>query len=293
MDTQEAYKKYQPQLFTYAYQLVGSVMEAEDIVQEVFINFLQLKQLEINNLKSYLYKMVTNLCIDYMRSARKQREIYRGPWLPEPLVQEENASIDPVEKYITKTDLSTAFLFLLEKLTINERCVFILKEVLQYSYDEISPLLEKSAVNCRQIYRRAKQKLDKNTAYSKSERRTEEQTMLVTRFLQAIANGDTNELLILMAKDAILYSDGGGKILSAIKPIFGPDRVARFIFGIAKKQTGDIFFKTAQINGNPGFLVFIHNRINNVVSFQFVNGKIQNIFNVINPDKLQHLGKIT
>jgi RNA polymerase sigma-70 factor (TIGR02957 family) len=290
VEIEEMYTSYKPVLFSLAYRMLGSVMDAEDIVHEVFTSFDESRMDNIDNKKAYLCKMVTNRCIDYLKSARKKREVYVGPWLPEPLLTDGSISSDPLQTYLIKDGISTAYLLLLQNLSSNERCVFIFREAFGYSYQEISEITEKSSANCRQMYGRAKQKM--SGWHEPTSQLQDQNTKLVEQFVHALSTGNIEKLLHVLADDVVFYSDGGGKVQAAIHPIHGHDRVSRFLFGVVGKASADEFvIDLAVVNSECGIVSYVNGHPYNVISFHIQNNKIASIYSVMNPDKLKHIKK--
>jgi RNA polymerase sigma-70 factor (TIGR02957 family) len=291
VSTEQIYDDYKPLLFALAYRMLGSVMEAEDVVQEAFIALNKAGIDTVEHLKAYLCKIVTNRCIDRLRSLSKKREVYVGPWLPEPVITEDDSDSDPAKSYVMKESISTAYLLLLQQLTAVERAVFLLREVLQYEYEEISEMVGKSNANCRQIFRRAKHSLGRpvEQAAETKPNRIQPINGLVQQFVQALSSGDINHLMKLLSTDAALYSDGGGKVTAAVRPILGADRIVSFLMGILLKIPSDFTTKFSCINGQLGILNYGDGQLMNVISFQVINNQIQDIYMVSNPDKLKHL----
>ncbi len=281
----ETFSQQQPLLFSIAYRMLGSVAEAEDIVQETFLRWQQTEGEDVRSPKSYLSTITTRLCIDQLRSARAQREEYIGPWLPEPLTAEH---IPPMDDRLALADsLSMAFLLLLETLTPIERAVFLLREVFDYDYSEIASITEKSEVNCRQIARRARQHV--NERKPRFDAASEEATRMLERFLHAATTGDMDGLLSLLADDATLWSDGGGKAGSAVNPIHGADKITRFFLGLLKKAPPGFAVRLASINEQPGVITYVNGRPQSVGAFDVVDGKIHAVRVVVNPDKLRRV----
>jgi RNA polymerase sigma-70 factor (TIGR02957 family) len=281
------YQTYQPLLFTLAYRMLGSVMDSEDIVQEAFITFNQLPNREhIENKKAYLCKIVTNRCLDLIRSSTKKREVYVGPWLPEPLLEIENSPNDPSQAFIQQESISTAYLLLLQQLNTIERAVFLLREVFQYSYNEIAEILGKSNDNCRQIFHRAKKGMEHDPKKQPSISMAES---TVKEFVHSILNGNVNQLLDLVGEDVAMYSDGGGKVKAAQIPIFGAAKVVQLLLSLMKMYTGKFTIKYTSVNGLPGLILTLDDHLQYVYSFAFNGNRIQTIYAVANPDKLRHL----
>ncbi|WP_245153927.1 RNA polymerase sigma factor SigJ [Jeotgalibacillus proteolyticus] len=282
------FKLYQKELFSLAYRMLGSVMDAEDIVQEAFIKFDQLPRKEsIQNERAYLYKMVTNRCIDLLRSSSKQRETYKGTWLPEPLV-EKNDQKDPSALYLQRETISTAYLLLLQKLNAVERAVFILREVFNYSYDEIADNVEKSQENCRQIYHRAKKSILTDSEEIPSVAVGENH---IKSFVKHLMDEDTEKLLELVSEEVILYTDGGGKVRVAGIPVVGFQAVMRLNQNLLRMYEGQFSYSFHTVNGLPGIRIQFDESIDRqfVYSFAFRDGKVEKIYAVANPDKLRHI----
>ncbi|MGG3573933.1 RNA polymerase sigma-70 factor [Bacillus gobiensis] len=287
MNIESLYQTYQPLLFSLAYRMLGSVMDSEDIVQEAFITFDQLPNREnIENKKAYLSKIVTNRCLDLIRSSAKKREVYVGPWLPEPLVEIENPPNDPSKDFLQQESISTAYLLLLQQLNAIERAVFLLREVFQYSYDEIAEILGKSNANCRQIFHRTKKSMDFDPDKQPSISIVESK---VKEFVQSILNGNVNQLLELVSEDVTMYSDGGGKVKAAQVPIFGATRVIQLLQNLLKMYAGKFTIIFTTVNGLPGLILTTDDHLQYVYSFTFNGNRIQTIYSVANPDKLRHL----
>ncbi len=263
--------------------MTGSVMEAEDAVQEAYLRWQQASEDEVRSPSSYLSTVVTRLCIDRLRSARVRREQYVGPWLPEPVLGEQAKEIE--SKADLEDTLSMSFLVLLESLTPVERAVFLLREVFGYEYAEIASLVGKSEANCRQISRRARQSVAARRPRFESSPKQEER--LMEGFLQASLEGDMEALLALLSEDVTLYSDGGGKTRAALRPIYGADKVARFLTGILSNIPPDFAVRQTRINGRPGLVgYFGDGSPQSVVSIEVAEGSIMAIRLVVNPEKL-------
>lgn len=266
-----------------AYRMLGSVSDAEDIVQECFLKWSEVDLSQVQSAKAYLATSVTRMCINHMQSARMRREQYVGPWLPEPVPT--TASTDPVEM---AESLTMGFLVLLESLSPLERAVFLLSEVFDYNMDEIAAIVQKSSVNCRQILHRARTAIaQKRPRFQATE---EEAARLVATFGNALSTGDLDALLQSLHPEVVLMTDGGGKVQSALLPIFGADKVARFFVGVGRKIGGwrleSVF---CEINGEPGVLSYRDGELVSTVVFHIENGAIRNLFVVSNPEKLSHL----
>src|SRR5207245_575840 len=219
------FDQYRSLLFSIAYRMLGSVADAEDMLQEAFIRWQQSREQVIHSPRAFLVTIISRLCINHLQSARVQREEYFGQWLPEPIVT--GPAADPSATSQIDDSLSIAFLLLLERLTPVERAVFLLREVFEHEYEEIAGILKQSEVACRQILRRARQHLAENRPRFVPSR--EQRADLLRRFLDASSRGDLDGLVALLHKDVVLYADSGGKATAIPRPICGPEHVARFI----------------------------------------------------------------
>jgi RNA polymerase sigma-70 factor (ECF subfamily) len=279
-------------LFSIAYRMLGTVAEAEDIVQEAFLRYHRACQqgAVVDSPKAWLAAVVTRLAIDHLRSARIRRESYVGQWLPEPVVADQPEAEHRLEM---AGSLSMAFLVLLETLSPVERAVFLLREVFDHDYSEIASIVDKSEDNCRQIFTRAKRHIDARKP--RFEPSPEKRDELAGRFFAACREGSLDELIHLLAADAVFYGDGGGKAAAVMQPVIGRDRVARLVFGIFTK--GKLIVKRVtpvEVNGQPGAMAFdSEDRIISVFSLDIADGAIHAIRSVINPEKLRHLGPVS
>jgi len=279
-----------PLLFSIAYRMLGSATEAEDIVQEAYLRFHRETAggTEIESPKSYLSAVTTRLCIDHLRSARVRRESYVGTWLPEPLLTEEGS---PAERHAETADsLSMGFLVLLESLTPVERAVFLLREVFEYGFDEIASVVDKSEENCRQIAVRARRQVQAGRPRFEASKAQREE--LAGRFFRAVAEGDIEGLIGLLAADVVAYADGGGRAPAFPRPVHGRERVARLLQGPfargGRLAVGGVRF--TEINGQPGALVLDPDGVPMVaVSLDIADGYVQTLHAVSDPQKLAHL----
>jgi RNA polymerase sigma-70 factor, ECF subfamily len=283
MNSTEVFDRNRPLLFSISYRMLGSIMEAEGVVQEAYLRWQGTEDEEVHSPSAYLSTVVTRLGIDRLRSAQARREQYVGPWLPEPLLEEQSLETADLDD-----SLSMAFLVLLESLTPVERAVFLLREVFGYEYAEIASLVGKSEANCRQISRRARQSVAARRPRFESSPDQEER--LMEGFLHASLEGDMEALLGLLSEDVTLYSDGGGKTRAALNPIYGADKVARFLTGILGKIPPDFAVRKARVNGRPGFVSYLGDGSpQSVVTFDVLEGRIKTIRLVVNPEKLENV----
>ena len=268
---------HRPLLFGIAYRMLGRVTEAEDMVQETYLRFHQQDAATILNPKAWLTTAITRLCIDQLRSARRQREEYVGPWLPEPLLEETTEDLADT--------LGMAFMLMLEKLSPVDRAVFLLREAFGHDYPAISEIVGKSEASCRQIVTRAKAKLGRQPAQPPTA--TEEAERLVKEFLAAAQSGELSDLLALLTDDAVLYSDGGGKVRAALLPIYGPDKISRMLIGLRRFRSDDPgSARFVAINGSPGVITRNADGSLSVMTFAFEAGRVKAVYVVRNPDKL-------
>jgi RNA polymerase sigma-70 factor (ECF subfamily) len=292
MDEGDAYRELRPLLFSIAYRMVGSVSEAEDLVQEAFLRYHRAvaSGAEVDSARAYLSAVTTRLAIDHLRSARVRRERYVGAWLPEPLVTEGEPG--PADHAETADTLSMAFLVLLERLSPVQRAVFLLHDVFGYPYGEIARLVGRSEDNCRQIAARARRHVEAGRPRFEASRRQREE--LASRFFAAVEQGDTEGLVGLLAADAVMYGDGGGKAPALAAPVAGARRVARLLRGLGRRgQAVGMRFRPAEINGHPGLLASDpQERVLGVLVLDIADGRVQTVRTVVNPDKLRHLGPV-
>src|SRR5213594_254135 len=279
-----AFASVRPLLFSIAYRMLGSVMDAEDLVQEAYLRWQEASDADVRSPRAYLATIVTRLAINHLRSARVQRESYVGPWLPEPLMTEQ---VPDASGHIELSEsLSMAFLVLLERLSPVERAVFLLSEVFDFDYAEIARIVDKSEANCRQLLARAKKHL--GGPRPRFEVAPEHNRRMLERFSRAATTGDMDGLLALLAEDITLWSDGGGKAAAALNPIYGADRVARFMLGALRKFVpADHVVRPAAINGQPGLISYLHGKPRTALAFGIVGDRIQTIYIIANPDKLR------
>ena len=284
----ETFTQYRPLLFSIAYRMLGTVVDAEDMVQETFLRWQQTSEVTVQSAKTYLATIITRLCINHLRSARVQREQYIGSWLPEPLVTPWAG--DPADVAELNESLATAFLVLLESLSPTERAVFLLHEVFDYDYPEIGQIVGKNPANCRQILRRARQHLEpQRPRFHVS---PEQRQQLTLQFIQAWNAGDLQGLLSLLAKDVTSWSDGGGKVRAALKPLHDSRKVARFLLAIRRSRQVSTFVPNlAKINGQPGIINYVNGCPWSVITFDIAQSRIQSLYIVVNPDKMKRVSE--
>jgi RNA polymerase sigma-70 factor (ECF subfamily) len=283
------FEQYRPLLFSIAYRMTGSAMDSEDIVQEVYIRCQAVDQEKIEYPKAYLTTAVTRLALNHLTSARVQRETYLGPWLPEPIAGSNMAiSPDPARLFSDYDSISLAFLILLENLTPAERAVFILREVFEFPYTEIAAILDKSETACRKLFSRARIYVSANRP--RFEVQPDEHLRLLEQFIASTAEGDLDGLTNLLAEDAVMWADGGGKARgAATRPVYGRARVAQFLIGVAARFTPvGARVSIANVNGRPALVVRdAQSAPAFVVAIETGGGKIHKIWAMANPDKLR------
>jgi RNA polymerase sigma-70 factor, ECF subfamily len=279
----EVLEKQRPRLFAIAYGMLGVTAEAEDVVQEAFVRWHEADRSAVRSPAAFVTTMVTRLAIDRVRSAERKRVEYIGPWLPEPLVSE----LDPADIVSNAEQLSFALLATLERLNPVERAVFLLRDVFDFDYSEIAEIVDKSEANCRQIGRRARTRVGEPPRRFRPTE--EEERELLHAFVTATEAGDVETLTRLLARDAVLWADGGGKVAAARQPLYGAERIARFLIGIARKAPAEARSWPVRVNGDPGMRTDTASGPAGVLALELAEGEIVGIRIVANPDKLRHL----
>ncbi|MBX3489316.1 MAG: RNA polymerase sigma factor SigJ [Parvibaculum sp.] len=277
------FERHRARAFSVAYRIVGSVSDAEDVVQEAWLRWRRIDPATIRNPEAWLVTTTARLGIDTLRAARARRETYVGPWLPEPMV-EADAEPTPEDRLALADDVSMALLHVLERLAPEERAAFLLHDAFDYDYGELAALLGKSEAACRQTVSRARRRVhDEHARFDTSAR---EHARLAAAFGNAIATANPQALIECLSKDVVFYSDGGGKAIAALNPIYGADNVGRFFSGIAKKAQGVFEPRPVTVNGRPGLLLVKDEKLETVLAFAVADGRIAAIYAMRNPDKL-------
>ncbi|MFG2616749.1 RNA polymerase sigma-70 factor [Streptomyces sp. NPDC048507] len=280
----DPFEEHRGLLFATAYRMLGTVTDAEDIVQDAWLSWHKADRSEVRHPKAYLVRTVTNLSLNRLTSARATREEYVGPWLPEPLL----TSPDIAQERELAESVSTAMLVVLETLTPVERAVFVLREVFGYAHAEIAGFLDRPEPAVRQISHRARRHVAARRPRHDTDAAQREE--VTARFLSACAGGDLNAVLELLAPDVTAWSDGGGKVSAARRPLHGPDHVARWLLGVlAKSATGGFTVVPAVINGELGVLGLVGDVPLGAITYDLADGLVQNLRLQVNPDKLAGL----
>lgn len=280
----EQFQQYRPLLFSIAYRMLGSVAEAEDVLQDAYLRVQGRPAEAIEKPKYYLTTVVTRLCLNHLSAAKTQREQYLGPWLPEPILTEDKPElVNPAERTVTYDSISIAFLVLLEALSPAERAVFLLHEVFAYKHQEIAEMLEKTEEACRQLFRRAKRHVTENRPRFKAT--PEQHERLLNSFIEVVELGEIDNFLQLLAEDVTFVPDGGGERGAAIRALKGREAVAAFIFGTEKFAPRDLLhyertvlngqqaILARTVDGRPYFAVFIYSEQETVHLIHVIAGR--------------------
>ena len=289
MSRTEEFEQLRPLLFSIAYRILGSVSEAEDAVQETWLRY-QSSPTQPTSAKAFLSAAVTRISIDILRSARVRREQYVGQWFPEPLLTDPYQ--DPERSAQLADSVSMAALLLLERLSPLERAVFVLREVFGFGFGEIAPAVGRSEAACRQLAVRARRHMDAGRPRFETDRREREK--LAARFFDALAEGDVDRLLELLAADAQLVGDGGGKAPALARSVIGGEKVARVLASIFPWLVHiEVTLEPREVNGQPGAIFRDRDgKILTAMALDVLDGQIQMIRSVQNPDKLGHVGPV-
>jgi RNA polymerase sigma-70 factor (TIGR02957 family) len=287
----DLYGELRPRAFAIAYRMLGSVSEAEDVVQEAFLRMHQTLQRDeqLASPRAYIATLVTRLAIDQLRSARARRERYIGEWLPEPLVTDPT----PAEHAETVDSLSLAFLVLLESLSPQQRAAFLLREVFEYPYPEVAEIIGTDVDSTRHLVARARHHVRERRPRYYASRRQREQ--LAQRFFAAAEHGDLPALEALLAQDVALHADGGGKVPALARPVNGRVRVARTVSaGMSALARHGVRLHPTEVNGQPGAMAYdAQDRLVAVMALDIAEGQIQTVHSIANPDKLRHLDQVS
>ncbi|MCF6431599.1 RNA polymerase sigma factor SigJ [Leisingera sp. MMG026] len=283
-DETDAFLKARPRLFAAAYRMLGSVSDAEDILQDAFLRWQAAPQTQVQDPTGYLIRITTRLCLDQLKSARARRETYPGEWLPEPILTEDATEL-------LDHDVTVALLLALETLSPLERAAFLLHDIFDNAYEDISAALNRTPEACRQLAARARRKVQKLRPHAPAD--PDQGRDLTEAFFRASKTGDTAALTRLLTQEVQLISDGGGKAMAALNPIYGRDKVLRLLEGLARKsgrRTPDRW-RFCQLNGQPAILNWAEDGILQATALEIRDGRISRIYVTRNPDKTRHLAK--
>lgn len=279
MDAVEEFQKHRSLLLGLAYRLLGSMWDAEDVVQDAYLRWMRVNRAEIRDTRSFLVTVVARLALDQLRSARVTREAYPGPWLPEPVRTDMLEPLDTVE---LRDSVSFATLHMMERLSPPERAVFVLRSAFNLRYADIAEIVGSSVAGCRQTYSRALRRL--SDGRGRFQPSTEDHIKLLRRFLEAAQSGDLRGLTELLSDEVTAWNDGGGKVRAALRPIIGRDKVVAFVIGLTARYPFDDV-RLVQANGHPAVALVVDGQ-DQLVIIDIYEGRIRNIFAVLNPDKL-------
>ncbi|MEL7833715.1 RNA polymerase sigma factor SigJ [Fodinibius sp. Rm-B-1B1-1] len=276
------FNRHRAELINIAYGMLGNLPDARDIVQDAYIKWNE-SDTEVHNHESYLKTIVSRLCIDRYRSAKSQREEYMGPWLPQPVVDSDSNLPDSNIELHEK--LTVALLYLLENLSPDQRAIYLLHDVFGYKFSEISELVDKKPATCRKAAQRARQNIQHSTISNITP--NPESQQIVDEFIEALYLRDMDKLQAILTDNAVLYSDGGGEVTAAPKPIDSMKKVSKFLISIAEKNEADIDLEMTSVNNCPGFKVYQRETLHSIWTFHIHRSRISAIFVILNPSKLE------
>jgi RNA polymerase sigma-70 factor (ECF subfamily) len=280
-DAAATFAHLRPRLTRIAYRMLGSVAEAEDVVQDAYLRWHGADREAVTNAQAFLSRTVTRLCLDHLKSARVKRETYIGPWIPEPMIE--------ADETLEAEDITLTLMMALERLSPLERAAFLLHDVFGQNFDEVAQAIDRDAAACRQLASRAREHV--RAAKPRFPVSHEQGAEIVKAFFDASRSGEVAPLQALLAKDVTLYSDGGGKRIAALRPIHGDEDVARFFAGVARKPGAPLpsQYRETTVDGLPCLIAVQDGEVMHTIAFAIDNGKISAIFIVRNPDKLRHV----
>ncbi len=280
-DAAATFAPLRPRLTRIAYRMLGSVAEAEDIVQDAYLRWHGADRADVTDPKAFLSKTVTRLCLDHLKSARVKRETYIGPWVPEPMIE--------ATEHDAADDITVTLMMALERLSPLERAAFLLHDVFGQDFDQVAEAIDRDAAACRQLASRARDHV--RAAKPRFPVSPEKGADIAKAFFDATRSGEVGPLQALLAKDVTLYSDGGGKRIAALNPIYGDLNVARFFAGIVSKPGMQVpmQWRATTIDGLPGIVVTENGEVMHTMAFEIDDGQITAIYVVRNPDKLKHV----
>ena len=293
MDPALSFEPHRRRLLGLAYRMLGSLAEAEDAVQDAYLRWHAVDRNTVTDPRAFLTTATTRICLDVLHSARARREEYVGPWLPEPVV--DTRALAPDAQTELAEDLSIALLLALDRLSPLERAAFLLHDVFDCSFREVASALDRSEAACRQLAARARTHVrqarprDESVARDRAAAATTRHEELVVAFVDAARSGDLDALMSMLAEDARLVADGGGKVQAALNVINGADRIARFIIGVRTRGLSGTTLRFGLVNGEPGLIAYAPDGYVETVAFEIEEDRIRTIYSVRNPEKLKHL----
>ncbi|MFF3269601.1 RNA polymerase sigma-70 factor [Streptomyces chrestomyceticus] len=280
------FESHRPRLFSLAYRMLGSASEAEDVVQDTYLRWSAADRSAVRTPAAWLTKVMTNLCVNRLTSARARRELYVGPWLPEPvLTRTADGPLGPLETVEQRETVSLALLTLMERLTPAERAVFVLREAFGHSHREAAEVIGVEEAHARQLYRRARERLDRpRRHFAVDDTRRRE---IVERFFAATLDGDLAGLERLLADEVTAWADGGGRVTAARRPVTGRAKVLRYVLGLSSRpEAAAAAFVPAEVNGEPALLALLDGALLAVVVPEIHEGRVSAVRTIVNPDKL-------
>jgi RNA polymerase sigma-70 factor (ECF subfamily) len=286
----EGFEAHRPLMFAIAYRMLGSITEAEDIVQEAYLRYQTVSPEQIVSPRAFLSTVVTRLCLNHLQLARVQRESYIGPWLPEPALIEQDERFLPAQRAELHESLSMAFLVLLEQLTPVERAVFLLREVFGYEYADIAAIIGKEEAACRQVLSRARKQITKHRPRFKASPDAHRQ--MLDQFIQAVGTGELDGMLQLLSEEVVMWADSGGKVGGVLRPLRGRGTVARFLLASPRIPIEPLQPDIVEVNGEPALILRAGNEVRVVLFISIDQGQVDQIWVIGNPDKLKGLNRL-
>ena len=286
----ETWRVHQRYLLDVSYRMLGSLSEAEDIVQEAFTRLMRVDLDEIDDVRGWLVVVVSRLCLDQLRSARSRREVYVGPWLPEPLIPPAGGESDPADRVTLDDSVRMALLVVLERLSPAERAAFVLHDVFQFSFDDIASIVDRSPAACRQLASRARRHVKAEANPARFTVDLTELQRITDQFITAATNGDMDALLQVLDPNVISQTDSGGFVPAARQPFAGRDVIAKLLLTAVKKF--NVTLAPIPVNGEPGVIVYRDGEIFAVLAFTVIDGRITQVHSIANPYKLAYVTSI-
>jgi RNA polymerase sigma-70 factor, ECF subfamily len=285
-----AWREHRRYLLDVAYRMLGSLSEAEDVVQEAFVRLVRADLDEIQDLRGWLVVVVSRLCLDQLRSARSQREAYVGPWLPEPLIQPPDQAVDPAERVTLDDSVRMALLVVLERLTPAERAAFVLHDLFRFSFDDVARIVGRSPQACRQLASRARQHVQQQTGPARFEVDQQQLDRVAGRFIQASSDGDLEALMEVLDPEVVGWTDSGGVVTAPRRPVVGRRPAARVFLRFVRDF--QVTLVPMPVNGEPGVLALREGRLVAVIALETRGGLISRVHAIANPHKLAYVAAL-